>query len=84
MLFEGADDLIKSVKFVLDPTFSPPQVIVNKSPFNLRRLGWGTFEVELVITFRDNFNLPPLKLYHELVFEGDGHFSAHVLQLNGL
>ena len=70
------------VKFILHPTFNPPQVIVDKAPFIFQRIGWGVFEIPIEVTFKDEFNLPTLKLSHYLSFDVEGEKKVHILKLN--
>ena len=43
-------DLVKQVKFELHPTFKPSTVIMDSEPYEIQRTGWGTFEVEIVVS----------------------------------
>eukprot|EP00657_Telonema_sp_P-1_P000034 TRINITY_DN1003_c0_g1_i2.p1 TRINITY_DN1003_c0_g1~~TRINITY_DN1003_c0_g1_i2.p1 ORF type:complete len:167 (+),score=7.48 TRINITY_DN1003_c0_g1_i2:179-679(+) len=46
----NAHDLgIEKVVFKLHPDYSPSEIIVSKSPFEVTRYGWGTFDVNLEI-----------------------------------
>lgn len=62
--------VVKSVNFVLHPTFNPPSVTVDKTPFSITRQGWGTFECTIAVTFIDSTR----KSYtHKLVFDNTIH-----------
>jgi len=53
------------VTFVLHPTFFPREVPVRAPPFQLKRRGWGVFEVGVLVTFHDG---QVLKFRHSLSF----------------
>jgi transcription initiation factor IIF auxiliary subunit len=39
-------DWIEKVVVDLHPTFNPPKVTLTKEPFEVNRIGWGTFQIE--------------------------------------
>jgi YEATS domain-containing protein 4 len=61
-------NIIKKVSFELHPTFNPPSVFVEEKPFEIQRLGWGTFNIEILVEFNDNLNIGVLNLEYELCF----------------
>jgi hypothetical protein len=62
------EDIIKKVTFNLHPTFNPPSIYVNKAPFQLSRIGWGTFNIGIVIEFQDYLKIDKMELDHMLSF----------------
>jgi hypothetical protein len=64
-------DVIKSVLFRLHPTFRPPQVLLTRPPFAVERIGWGIFNVSIVVKFHDNLNMEKMVLDHFLSFDGE-------------
>ena len=48
---EDTSKFIKSVTYHLHPTFRQPVIKVTKAPFLLSRIGWGYFEIKMVIEF---------------------------------
>lgn len=65
--------LIDQVVFELHPTFNPNTVTITKPPFQISRLGWGMFEITIIIHWNKNFiDAEPLKLQHCLSFTGNG------------
>lgn len=54
--------------FELHPTFNPKDVIVEKGPFSIKRIGWGVFNIPITIHFKGKLKLPPLKVQHYLSF----------------
>lgn len=76
------NDYIESVTFKLHPTFNPPNIIVNKSPFELRRCGWGTFEITLKIKFKSKFKQEDLELKIDLSFSKEITFFKRVIALS--
>lgn len=63
------------------PTFRPPQVTLRKPPYEVRRLGWGTFTLEAEIVLKEPYSWvldnsgtrqAGLELTWMLSFEGRG------------
>ena len=48
-------DVVKEVIVYLHPTFRPPIVAIRHPPFEVRRLGWGVFTLEAVITLNEPY-----------------------------
>jgi hypothetical protein len=48
-------DIVKEVRVNLHPTFRPPRVVIKKAPFEVRRLGWGTFAIEAEIVLKEPY-----------------------------
>ena len=48
-------DQVKSVEWILDPTFDPPTVLVDdrESKFKLDSSGWGGFEISALVMAKD-------------------------------
>lgn len=42
---------VKSVTYHLHPTFNPNVIKIDQAPFLIARVGWGYFEIHLVIEF---------------------------------
>jgi len=62
------EDVVESVTYGLHPTFVPPSVKVSQAPFELKRLGWGTFDVDVTIKFQPELKLQPVTVKHTLDF----------------
>jgi len=62
------DQVVEYVDFELHPTFDPPTIRVTKPPYSIRRLGWGTFEVTVRITWKTQLGIPPSTFTHMLRF----------------
>jgi hypothetical protein len=62
-------DIIKNVTFRLHPTFNPPTVVITKAPFQISRIGWGTFNIAITIQFNDYLKLENIELDHYLSFD---------------
>ena len=73
---------ISKVEFKLHPTFHPPKVTVNKFPFQIKRIGWGIFEIKIIITWRHWMKKAPTKYTHMLSFDGDGERHAFIVDVN--
>ncbi|KAF1912982.1 hypothetical protein BDU57DRAFT_503673 [Ampelomyces quisqualis] len=74
-------ELVKEVRIYLHPTFRPPRLTLRKPPYEVRRLGWGTFTLEAEIVLKDPYSWvvdnsgakqPGLELTWTLDFEGRG------------
>eukprot|EP01060_Flectonema_neradi_P017844 TRINITY_DN246_c0_g1_i1.p1 TRINITY_DN246_c0_g1~~TRINITY_DN246_c0_g1_i1.p1 ORF type:complete len:490 (+),score=115.71 TRINITY_DN246_c0_g1_i1:60-1472(+) len=62
---EGGD--IRSVTYHLHPTFSPSSITVTEAPFEISRVGWGTFTIKVDVLNRAGV----LRQYrHELSLSG--------------
>jgi len=71
---------IEQVEIFLHPTFSPSHIILRNDPFEITRVGWGTFPITGRIFFASRFNKPPMAFQHSLSFERDG--SATTLSVS--
>jgi NAD-dependent SIR2 family protein deacetylase len=69
MYVKSNKDNIEKVTFQLHPTFKPSEVEVKSSPFQISRIGWGTFTVEMEIYLK---NGEKFTMKHALSFEGSG------------
>jgi transcription initiation factor IIF auxiliary subunit len=54
---EEASKYIKSVTYYLDPGFKPHVIKVTQAPFLLARVGYGYFDVELVVEYHPEYKL---------------------------
>eukprot|EP00455_Lapot_gusevi_P048667 TRINITY_DN6765_c0_g2_i6.p1 TRINITY_DN6765_c0_g2~~TRINITY_DN6765_c0_g2_i6.p1 ORF type:complete len:564 (-),score=181.36 TRINITY_DN6765_c0_g2_i6:76-1767(-) len=69
---------IEKVEVDLHPTFRPSRIVLTQAPFVLSRVGWGTFDIQVAIHFKPEFNVPePLQLTHSLSFRGSGVAFQH-------
>lgn len=66
---------IQEVRFGLDESFYPTSVVVRSPPFELTRLGWGTFPVGIEIKWRKELGKEPSSFSHDLVFSGSDNFK---------
>ena len=69
---DATSKFIKQVTYHLHPTFKPAVITVTDPPFLLSRVGWGYFEITMVVEFQPWTGLGTKKLTHELSFEGKG------------
>lgn len=74
-------EIVKEVRVNLHPTFRPPRLVLRNPPYEVRRLGWGTFTIEAVIVLKEPYSWvtgegderqPKLELSWQLTFEGRG------------
>ena len=61
-------DIIKKVTFSLHPSFSPSEIIIQNKPFEIDRLGWGTFNIPICIEFKENLKIEKINVDFELSF----------------
>ena len=73
---------ISKVEFKLHPTFHPPKVTVTKVPLQIRRWGWGIFEIKIIIHWKKWMKREPTKYTHMLSFDGDGKRNAFLVDVN--
>ena len=78
---KNLDDIIKSVTFNLHPTFNPPSVKVSEPPFQISRIGWGVFEIEIKIEFLTNLNIETIKLNHFLSFSDEDSLKVKTIYI---
>lgn len=65
------DRFIESVTVQLHPTFSPSTVTMTEAPFQVRRVGWGTFGISAEIKFKPQWHRSPLSVFWMLQFDQD-------------
>lgn len=75
-------DLIKCVTFNLHPTFNPPSIKVNVAPFQITRIGWGIFNIELKIEFHNYLKLETLRLSHFLSFSNNDTYNMRTIYVD--
>lgn len=63
------DRLVKKVRFHLDSTYKPNDVVDVSAPFQLTKRGYGEFQVKVLIFFKDDLNLKPVTVYHQLTLD---------------
>lgn len=75
-------DIVDNVVFNLHPTFNPPSITVSKAPFELKRIGWGTFTIMAKITLKKEFEIKEkLEFDIDLQFQKDISISKKVVNL---
>ncbi|CAF1224897.1 unnamed protein product [Rotaria magnacalcarata] len=73
---DDQDDIsqyIKQVTINLHPTFTPSQVILDKSPFCLTRIGWGVFTIYFTIEFHPQWKKSDFRTSWFLSFANTGN-----------
>jgi transcription initiation factor IIF auxiliary subunit len=79
---EFEDAIIKKVIFKLHPNFHPPVVEVINWPFEVTRIGWGTFNVEITIEFQDYLHLEKMIIDHNLNFDDEICSSSKIIPID--
>eukprot|EP01080_Neovahlkampfia_damariscottae_P007045 gene7045-11208_t len=75
------ENIIEQVIVKLHPTFMPNEITLKNEPFEISRLGWGTFNIQAIILFKSKFKKQPVRLNHYLSFDGNGDFSEFDVDL---
>ncbi|KAH3757056.1 hypothetical protein Pelo_11084 [Pelomyxa schiedti] len=71
---------IHQVEFGLHPTFNPRVVRVDQPPYQLERVGWGTFDVSVTIRFRVATGIEhPATYIHTLSFSSPDTHKTYPL-----
>lgn len=78
---EVCESLIKEVVFKLHPTFKNPVRTVKKWPYTFRTSGWGTFDLPIIIKWKDHLNMEDLKLEHYVSFDIENNGKSNVYAL---
>lgn len=73
-------DRIRQVEYLLHPTFETRRIQSRErqapgGPFAITRVGWGTFEIPITVTFKDGSRW---SLTHQLSFAEDEAYAAPV------
>lgn len=63
------EQLVKKVRFHLDPSYKPNDVVEVSSPFQLTRRGYKQFQLKVLIFFKDDLRIKPVTIYHQLVLD---------------
>eukprot|EP00727_Mastigamoeba_balamuthi_P006497 m51a1_g2468 putative transcriptional sir2 family protein (467) ;mRNA; r:36099-37602 len=69
--------VISSVTFELHPTFTPSSVKVTKPPYEVTRIGWGTFDVTVTVAWRCKEWGESTTFVHTLDFEAPQSATVH-------
>mmetsp|Transcript_6637 Transcript_6637/g.9596 ORF Transcript_6637/g.9596 Transcript_6637/m.9596 type:complete len:191 (-) Transcript_6637:1892-2464(-) len=57
--------VVKSVEFLLHESFDPQKRVLSSPPYEVTESGWGEFEVNIKIHFKDNIE-KPVEIFHLL------------------
>ncbi|KAL0486681.1 YEATS family protein [Acrasis kona] len=77
---DNIEDYIDKVVVKLHPTFTPSTVVLSDPPFEMKRLGWGVFNIKVTLHFKQEYNKKNLHTSHYLCFDGDGDFATHSIE----
>jgi hypothetical protein len=73
---------IRKVVFGMHPSFGATQIEVKAFPFQITRIGWGTFNIPITIHWHKNIKIQnPLVLEYELSFNANGETKVHILKI---
>ena len=76
---------IETVRFDLHETFRPPFIILTKPPFEVQRIGWGTFRILATVTFKKEYKVEkPIEVEIDLSFSRDLTQKTRFAFLNSL
>jgi len=76
------ENVIKQVKFMLHPSFTPKDITIPTAPFKITRLGWAEFNVTMEVEFKDGLNMENMELDHYISFSKDLTESKKKIYLN--
>jgi len=71
---------IDMVVIYLHPTFNPSIIKLNRPPFEIKRLGWGYFQIRCQVHWKQIYHKPPQIFTWMLSFNGEGDFTSHDIQ----
>merc|ERR1712226_979627 len=74
-------NFIEKVEYKLHETFKPNNIICDKYPFEISRIGWGYFDIPIKIYFKAWTGIKPMKLSHLLRFSNGGKFENFFIDL---
>jgi len=84
--FEGRNgesaSYIEKVVVKLHPTFSPPVLEFKKPPFEVSRVGWGVFEINLTVHFKESTKKQPMDITWYLSFRDGGRHKIVDLEFD--
>jgi len=75
-------DYIEKIVVKLHPTFHPHIVTLKKEPFEVNRLGWGTFTINLTFHFKEILKKPQMDFSHNLSFSSDNYQNSFYLEFD--
>lgn len=75
-------EIIKKVTYKLHPTFTPSSVFVDEAPFKISRIGWGAFNITMIVEFHNHLNIEKVELDHQLNFTKTVSESQKTFLLN--
>jgi transcription initiation factor IIF auxiliary subunit len=71
------------VTLFLHPTLFTPHVIcLTRPPFEISRVGWAIFDVDVLVHFAPHLGLGSREYSHRLSFFGDGECSSFSIQID--
>lgn len=70
---ENIESFIENVVITLHPTFYPSSITLDKAPFEIKRQGWGIFDIPIKINWKSWTGLECSELVHNLSFLQDGN-----------
>ncbi|KAJ3563343.1 hypothetical protein NP233_g9000 [Leucocoprinus birnbaumii] len=77
----SGEEIIKEIWVDLHPTFQPPAFRLKTPPFEVTRVGWGEFIIDIIITLKNGYlwhdSKRSLALEWDLVFDGHGSSTSH-------
>jgi YEATS domain-containing protein 4 len=76
-----SENLIEEVVFKLHDTFKNPKRTVKKWPYRFKTNGWGTFDLPIIIKWKDHLKMEDLKLEHYVSFDTENNGKSNVYAL---
>jgi len=72
---------IRKVVVHLHPTFAQNKVVLTKEPFQITRVGWGTFEIDADIYVKQPAKVEKIRVSHMLNFKDENCYKSTGFQL---
>ena len=65
-------DYIDRFEVDLHPTFQPPKLVLFEEPFEIKRMGWGVFDINIKVYWKPWTGVDMNEISHYLSFDGNG------------
>ena len=79
---EPSNKYIKKVTYEMDETFGGIELKFLKEPYEVERIGWGTFEIPIKIYWQKWLKKEPSQFSHYLSFDENGKTKSFYLEFD--
>lgn len=81
---ENIEKYIEKIQISLHPTFYSPEITLIHAPFEIKRLGWGVFDIPIKIYWKEWVKQQPFETTHFLSFNGEGEKKTFKLKIENI